>query len=51
MYIKKYGAEKYTNTILELIKTGYNYPREFKDINDIDKILEIFENKNTHCDT
>ena len=22
---------------------GYNYPKEFKDINDVDKILEIFE--------
>lgn len=43
LYIKKYGTEKYTNTILKLINKGYNYPREFKDINDIEKILEIFE--------
>lgn len=45
LYIKKYGAEKYTDTILKLINKGYNYPREFKDINDIDKIVEIFERK------
>lgn len=51
LYIKKYGVERYTNTVVELIKRGYNYPREFKDVNDIDKILEIFENKNTHYDT
>lgn len=44
LYIKKYSAEKYTERILKLIKKGYNYPREFKDINDVDKILEIFEN-------
>ena len=43
LYIKKYGTEKYTKTILELINKGYNYPKEFKDINDIEKILEIFE--------
>ncbi len=43
LYIKKYGAEKYTKRILELINNGYNYPKEFKDINDIEKILEIFE--------
>lgn len=46
LYIKKYGAEKYTERILKLIRKGYNYPREFKDINDVDKILEIFENIN-----
>lgn len=45
LYIKKYGTEKYTNTILKLINKGYNYPREFKDINDIEKILEIFESE------
>ncbi|MCM1114326.1 MAG: hypothetical protein NC397_02385 [Clostridium sp.] len=43
LYIKKYGVDKYTKRILELINKGYNYPREFKDINDIEKILEIFE--------
>ncbi len=43
LYIKKYGAEKYTSRILQLINDGYNYPRAFKDINDIEKILEIFE--------
>lgn len=42
LYIKKNGTEKYTKRILELINKGYNYPREFKDINDIEKILEIF---------
>lgn len=44
LYIKKYGTEKYTQTILNLINKGYYYPREFKDINDVEKILEIFEN-------
>lgn len=43
LYIKKYGTEKYTNTILKLINNGYNYPREF--INDVEKILEIFESE------
>lgn len=43
LYIKQHGAEKYTKTILKLIKKGYNYPREFKDINDIEMISEIFE--------
>lgn len=43
IYIKKYGTEKYTKTILELINKGYNYPKEFKDINDVEKILEIFD--------
>ena len=42
LYIKKYGTEKYTKRILALINNGYNYPREFKDINDVDKILDIF---------
>ena len=45
LYIKKYGTEKYTNTILELIHKGYNYPRAFKDINDVEKIIEIFESR------
>lgn len=43
LYIKKHGEEKYTKRILELVKKGYNYPMEFKDINDVDKILEVFE--------
>ena len=45
IYIKKYGTEKYTKTILELINKGYKYPKEFKDINDVDKVLEIFESR------
>lgn len=45
LYIEKYGTEKYTNTILKLINDGYDYPREFKDINDVEKILEIFESE------
>lgn len=43
LYIKKCGTEKYANTILKLINKGYNYPKEFKDINDIEKISAIFE--------
>lgn len=31
--------------ILKLINDGYDYPREFKDINDVEKILEIFESE------
>lgn len=45
LYIRKYGTEKYTQRILELISKNYNYPRVFKDINDIEKILGIFEHK------
>lgn len=45
LYIKKYGTEQYTRTVLELIRKGYDYPREFKNINDIDKISDIFEDK------
>lgn len=45
LYIKKYGAEQYTKRISELIHKGYDYPRYFKNINDVKKILEIFENK------
>lgn len=43
LYIKKYGAEKYTSRILQLINDGYNYPRAFKDINDSKEIFKIFE--------
>ena len=43
LYIKKYGAKLYVQTILKLIDKGYNYPRDFKNINDINKIYEIFE--------
>ncbi len=28
---------------MNLIDKGYDYPKEFKAINDIEKILEIFE--------
>lgn len=45
LYIKEYGTVKYTKRILELINNGYDYPRAFKDINDINKILEIFKNE------
>lgn len=41
--IKKYSTEKYTKIILRLIRKGHNYPKEFKDLNDIEGILEIFE--------
>ena len=26
-----------------MINKGYNYPKEFKDIHNVDEILEIFE--------
>lgn len=45
LYIKKYGTEQYTRTILNLMRHGYNYPEAFKSVNDVDKILDIFENK------
>lgn len=43
LYIKKYGTQQYTNTILQLIKDGHDYPREFKNINDVNMILDVFE--------
>lgn len=43
LYIKKHGPEKYTESILKLMGKGYRYPKEFKEIDDVDKILEIFE--------
>lgn len=43
LYIKKYGTEKYTKAILNLMHNGYDYPKQFKRINDTEKILEIFE--------
>lgn len=45
LYIRKYEPEQYTKTILDLIRKGYDYPREFKNINDVDKILKIFESE------
>lgn len=46
LYIKKYGIGQYTKRILALMKKGYKYPKEFKEINDVDKILGIFECEN-----
>lgn len=43
LYIKKYSTEKYTKAILNLMHNGYDYPKQFKEINDTEKILEIFE--------
>ena len=45
LYIKKYGTEKYTERIFAIINKGYDYPRSFKDINDIDELTlsKIFE--------
>lgn len=43
LYIKKHGPEKYTESILKLMEKGYRYPKEFKEIDDVDKIFEIFE--------
>lgn len=45
LYIQKYGKDKYAKRIVELINEGYNYPREFKSINDVEMILEIFVGK------
>lgn len=45
LYIKKHGTENYTNTVIDLINKGYDYPKEFKTINNTYKILEIFERK------
>lgn len=50
LYIKEYGTEQYTKRIFELIRKGYDYPRYFKDVNDVEKILGIFENKVTQSD-
>lgn len=46
LYIKKYGIEQYTKRIPKLMKKGYNYPKEFKEINDVERILKIFECEN-----
>ena len=43
LFIKKYGTEEYTKTVLNLIHKGYNYPKAFKTINNVGKILKIFE--------
>lgn len=43
LYIKKYGVQKYTQKILKLISKDYIYPKDFKNINDINRILYIFE--------
>ena len=43
LYIRKHGTEKYTKAILALIDKGYDYPKEFKDINDVEEILKIFQ--------
>lgn len=43
LFIKKYGKEKYTETILDLQKKGYNYSKSFKEINDVKRIYSIFE--------
>lgn len=43
LFIKKYSTEKYTDTIISLMSKGYDYPKQFKGINDVNEILEIFE--------
>ncbi len=43
LFINKYGTEKYTDAIISLMSKGYDYPKQFKGINDVHKILEIFE--------
>lgn len=43
LFIRKYGKEKYTQAIISLKKAGYDYPKQFKKINDVAKIDQIFE--------
>lgn len=43
LFIKKYSTEEYTKTVLNLMHKGYNYPKAFKIVNDVDRILKIFE--------
>lgn len=43
LFIKKYGTEKYTDTIISLMSKNYDYPKQFKGINDVNEILGIFE--------
>lgn len=43
LFIKKYGHKTYTQTIEKLISKGYDYQKQFKEINDVQKILKIFE--------
>lgn len=43
LFIKKYGKEKYTEVIEHVNAVGYDYPKSFKKINDVDRIYKIFE--------
>lgn len=43
LFIQKYGFQTYTRTVEKLISKGYDYPKQFKKINDVQKILKIFE--------
>ena len=43
LFIKKYGKEKYTEVIGRVHTAGYDYPKSFKKINDVDRIYKILE--------
>lgn len=43
LFIQKYGYQTYTKTVERLISKGYDYPKQFKQINDVQKILKLFE--------
>lgn len=43
LFIKKYGYKTYTQTVEKLISKGYDYPKQFKEINDVQEILNVFE--------
>ncbi len=45
LFIQKYGYKTYTQTVEKLIAKGYDYPKQFKQINDVREILNIFENE------
>lgn len=47
LYIKKHGEKAYTDSIIKLLDNGYDYPKLFKKINDVDEILEFFEKHGT----
>lgn len=43
LFMKKHGCGDYTKAVEKLIEKGYDYPKQFKKINDVQEILQIFE--------
>lgn len=45
LFIRTYECELYTKTVETLMDKGYDYPKQFKQINQVQEILKIFENE------